>query len=57
MGEPRRIELTTVSAPENGKKPDTVPKTVRFQLVLADSNSRKCPEFSYAYLLQKHAVS
>lgn len=57
MGEPRRIELMPVSAPQNGKKEDKSTKTVRFQLSLTDSTSEACPEFSYAYLLQKRLVS
>ncbi|XP_050417018.2 ubinuclein-2 isoform X1 [Patella vulgata] len=50
MAEPKRIQLTTVTAVEKEKKSKSTPKTIRINLTLKDSTDTTCPEFSYTEL-------
>ena len=57
MVEPRRIDLTTLEAPNKDDKKDKQRPTLRFNLALTESNDKTCPEFSYVELLKNTLVS
>ncbi len=57
MDVPRRIELMPVAPVQKKEKKKKTPVTLRFELTLAESNEKTCPEYSYAELVKDRLVS
>lgn len=58
MSEQKRATLSTISTQKSKvKKVKEVPKTIRFNLTLPESNEKACPEYNYRDLLNTVEVS
>ena len=57
MGEPRRIELMPAPVVGKVKKGEKQKPSTRFDLTLAESTAKSCPEFYFIDLIRNSSVS
>lgn len=57
MSDQKQNNLTPIGTNKREKKTKEVSKTIRFNLILSESNEEACPEFNYKDLLLSAEVS